>query len=126
MYQSIAILTADTNFHGEADVEFQLEIVFRIANHEHKVKVSCYNTTCKMMVQQMGEAPELKNYLENKFISKYFAEHFLISFGEQAMVSTPDMDANFIPKLKEEMKRLQQLFYKSKKKQLKPLPKSIK
>ena len=36
------------------------------------------------------------------------------------------MDDSFIPKLKEEMKRLQQLFYKSKKKQLKHLPKSIK
>ena len=124
--EAVKKVVADTNFHGEADVEFQLEILFKIRSHQHKVKILCFTTTCKMMVQLMGEAPEIKEYLGNKSVTKYFSEHFLISFGEQILATNPNIDDTFIPKLKEEMKRLQQLFYQSKKKNLKPLPKSIK
>ena len=41
MAEAVLKVTAETNFNGDADVEFQLEITFKIANHEHKVKVLC-------------------------------------------------------------------------------------
>ena len=124
--EAVKKVVADTNYHGEADVEFQLEISFKVNDFEHKVKVLCYTTTCRMMVQQMEEAPGAKSHLENKHVAKYFAEKFLLTFGENVLASMPNIDDQFIPKLKEEMKRLQQLFYKSKKKNIKPLAKPTK
>ena len=48
--EAVKKVVAKTNFHGEADVEFQLEITFVICNIQHKVKLLCYTTTCRMMV----------------------------------------------------------------------------
>ena len=117
---------AITHFHEKADIEFQLKIIFRVGENQHKVKVLCYSTTCRMMIQQMGESVEVKEHLNNKTIAIYFAEKFLVDFGKTVLVSNPKIEDSFIPKLKQEIKRLQQLFFKNKKKDLKPLPKSMK
>ena len=45
---------SDTNFHGEANVEYQFEVRFKVNDFEHKVKVLCFATTCNILVQNTG------------------------------------------------------------------------
>jgi hypothetical protein len=75
------------------------------------------------MVQNMGGKSEGKSYLQNKHSAKFFAEEFIINFGQKALENFPEMDDKYIPSLKLELKKMQEIFYKSKKK---PLAKTVK
>ena len=74
----------------------------------------------------MGGKSETKTHLDNKHIARFFAEEFILSFGRNAIASNPQIDDQYIPQLKLEIKRLQELHFKNKKKTIKPLAKSIK
>ena len=69
---------------------------------------------------------EKKTYLQNKHSARFFAEEFIISFGMKALSNDPDMDNKCIPQLRSALKKMQEAYFKSKKKVLKPLPKRIK
>ena len=69
---------------------------------------------------------EPKTYFQNKHSARFFAEQFLLVFGKNALDKCPNMDGQIIPKLKAELKRMQESFFKIKKKTLKPLAKTIK
>ena len=66
------------------------------------------------------------NYLGNRHCAKFFAEEFLLKAGHKALMEMPNLDDKFIPLLQEELRRLQELFYRNKKKTLKPLSKAAK
>ena len=100
---------ADTNFNGEASVEYQLEIIYLIDGNEHQLKILCFSTTCNIMVQNMGRKTEPKTYFQNRHSAKYFAEEFLLTIGHKALEDVLDMDDRFIPTLKSELKRMQEL-----------------
>ena len=117
---------ADTNFNGLADVEYQLEIRFKIGEFVHRVKVACYTTTCNLLVQNMGGKHEMKAYLQNKHVARFFSDEFILPFGQKALSENPSIDDKYIPSLKLEIKKLQELHFRNKKKTIKPLPKSLK
>ena len=74
----------------------------------------------------MGGKSEIKEHLDNKHSARYFADEFILPFGRKAILQMPAMDDIFIPKLKQEIKRLQEMYFKNKKKNLKPLQKTMK
>ena len=119
-------VTADTNFNGEANVEFQLEIKFAVEEIEHKVKVLCFSTTCNILVQNMGGKSVAKAYFRNQHCANYFATEFLLKIGTQALKSFPNMDDMFIPALKDALKKLQGAYFANKKRTVKPLAKVVK
>ena len=100
-------VVANTHMHGIADVEYQLEVSFKIGNNVHQVKVVCFSTTCNIMIQNMNGKSEQKTYLQNKHSARFFDEHFLIDFGKKAPEKFPNMDDQFIPKLRLELKKMQ-------------------
>ena len=55
-----------------ANVEYQLEIQFIVNENLHKVKLSCYTTTCNILIQNMGDKSESKDYLDDQHPSKFF------------------------------------------------------
>ena len=122
----VRIVVAETNHNGEANVEYQLEVDFKVAENEHKVKISCYTTTCNLLIQIMGQKPISHEHLNNRFAPKYFAEEIILPFGLKALATNPNMNQNFIPHLKSEIKKLQEQHFRNKKKTIKPLAKSIK
>ena len=64
-------VTADTNFNGEASVEYQLEVDFAVDGYAHKVKILCFTTTCNIMIQNMGGRPEIKLYLKINIVQSF-------------------------------------------------------
>ena len=96
----VAKVVADTIFHGEADIEYQLEIQFKVEENVHKVKVFCYTTTCNLLIQNMGGKHELKSYLNNQHVAKFFADQFIIPFGRKALASNAKIDDQYIPNLR--------------------------
>ena len=74
----------------------------------------------------MGEKSEEKSYFNNRHCAKYFTDEFIITTGQEALKAFPDLDDRFIPLLQRELKRMQELFFQSKKKSIKPLPKVVK
>ena len=116
-------VVADTDHHGQADVEFQLEVIFNIDGNKHKVKVSCYTTTCNLLVQNMGESPQAKFHLGDRHSSRFFADEFILPIGRNALQTVPNIDDKFIPFLRQEIRKLQELHFKNKNKTIKPLQK---
>ena len=116
---------AATNYNGVADVEYQLEVKFNVGEYLHKVKISCYTTTCNLLVQNMGGKHETKDYLDNRHVARFFVDEFIFPVGKEAL-KNESIDENFLPQLKAEIKRLQELNFLNKKRSLKPIPKSIK
>ena len=64
--EQTATATAPSKHSGIAEVEYQLECLYRVNDFKHKVKITCYTTTCKITITNMGEASEVKSHLENK------------------------------------------------------------
>ena len=124
--EPIQKVVAETNFHGEANVEYQLEVTFKIEANEHKVKILCFSTTCNIMVQNMGGKSALKSYFQNQHSAMFFASEFILSFGRAALGKCQDMDEQYIPGLKLQLKKMQELLFKNKKKTIKPFPKTVK
>ena len=119
-------VVADTNHHGEANVEYQLEVEFCVSGIEHKVKILCFETTCTVLVQNMGGKPKEMSHLGNQYTSMYFTREFIMNIGQKAFKDFPDMDEEFIPLLQEELKKMQEIYFRNKKKSIKPLPKVVK
>ena len=69
---------ANTHMNGVADVEYQLEVSFKIGENIHQVKVLCFSTTCNMLIQNMNGKSEAKSYFQNKHGARFFAEQFLL------------------------------------------------
>ena len=118
-------VVADSNHHGQADVEYQLEVQFIVGGHMHKVKLLCYTTTCNILVQNMDGKSESKDYIDNRHPARFFTEEFIIPFGKRALEKEPSLDDRFLPQLRTAIKKLQELHFKNKKKILKPLPKDL-
>ena len=101
--------TAPSKHSGMADVEYQLECVYKASEHEHKVKITCYTTTCNLLVTNMAGKAELKSYLGNKSNSRHFAERFLKPFLTKAEEDFPNLDDKFIPLIRAEIQRIEKL-----------------
>ena len=104
-----ATATATSKYSGNADVEYQLETVYKANEHQHKVKITCYTTTCKITVTNMEGKSEPKIYLDNKCNARYFAECFLEPFLKKALTDFPNLDDKFLPMIRNEIDRLQNL-----------------
>ena len=84
-----ATVVAETNFHGEANVEFQLEIGFEVAENTHRVKVLCFATTCQLLIQNMGGKSKQLQYLNNQHCAAFFAKEFIVAAGDEALKRIP-------------------------------------
>ena len=107
--EQTGVATAASKHSGVADVEYQLECVYKASGHEHKVKITCYTTTCNILVTNMGGKSEVKSYLGNRSNARYFAERFLKPFLMKAEEDFPNLDNKFIPLIKAEIQRIEKL-----------------
>ena len=94
---------------GNAFVEFAVEIKFKKNEHQHKVKLTAYSTTCMIMLQQIGDQPEPKTQLQNRSVPRYFAEEVLIPWCEKSLLGSFNKGFSefIISKLTEEVGKLE-------------------
>ena len=71
-----------TETQGEAFVEYAVTISFMVHSIEHTIKLTAYATTCKIMVQSIGEKPEPKAVFNNKCLPRFFVETILLLWCE--------------------------------------------
>ena len=103
------VATANSKHSGVADVEYQLECKYVVNEHEHKVKITCYTTTCNILITNMGEKSEIKPHLGNKYNARYFAETFIEPFLLTTQKNFNNLDDIFVPLIKKEIERLEAL-----------------
>ena len=101
--------TALSKHSGTAEVEYQMECVYKANEVKHKVKITCYTTTCKITVTNMGEESVIKSHLGNKYNARYFVESFLEPFLKKAEVDFPNLDEKFVPLILKEIERLESI-----------------
>ena len=88
------VATATSKHSGVADVEYQLECVYKACGNELKVKITCYTTTCDIHITNMGGKSEVKSYLGNKYNARYFAERIIQPYLIKAQEDFPILTSN--------------------------------
>ena len=74
---------ASTNMSGDAFVEYALDVRFIVSGHNHGVKLTAYPTTCKVMIQPL-EKVGFHQHLNNRSVTRYFTDVFLLPWCENA------------------------------------------
>ena len=98
---------AMTEEGSEAEVEYHLDISFKVMEKNHEIKIKLYNTNCRVHVQHAGKVECIEQeHLQNNCPPKFFAENVIIPFCEKAYDSIKDKDIAFVNHLKEEINRL--------------------
>ena len=69
-----------TETQGEAFVEYAVTISFMVHSIEHTIELTAYATTCKIMVQSIGEKPDPNN----KCLPRFFVETILLPWCESS------------------------------------------
>ena len=101
-------VAGSTNF-GKVDVEFTLEATFTVSDIVNKVKVKCYPTKCKMTITHMGGTCVPKAHLNGKYTPRYFAEKFIIPWGNKMIASYDNLDEQIVIHLEKELDRVTEL-----------------
>ena len=102
---------AGTESHGEAYVEFSMDITFKVNNHKHSIKLTAYTTSSHIMIQPIGEKSGIKEHLGNRGTPRYFVEQFLLPWSEKSISEkrfNESIQKMYIQALKEEIKKLEQ------------------
>ena len=110
----------------EADVEYHLDVKFKVKEQEIlEVKLKLYTTNCRIQVQHAGRK-ECKQYgfLHNCCPPKYFAERVILPFCLKAYEDVKDKEVAFVSHLKDEINRLMKEGTKSKVTKPKVVPKN--
>ena len=104
--QNAEAAKAGTEGSGDAYVEYSMEIKFKAGEYEHTVKMIAYTTSCSILVQNVGEPPEAKEHLGNRFTPKYFVDTFVLPWCERASVNKKYDEKQYVSAIENEIKRL--------------------
>ena len=76
-----------TETAGDAFIEYAIEVCFSNNNQlNHYVKITAYATTCKVMLQPIGEKPTITHqHLGNRSAIRYFLDMFIKPWCENAL-----------------------------------------
>ena len=98
------VVTVEGN---EADVEYHLDVRFKVKEENHDVKLKFFTTNCRIQIQHSGKR-ECKPYehLDMNCPPKFLAEKVLKPFCDQAYDDLKDRETSFISHLREEINRL--------------------
>ena len=58
---------------GDGFIEFALDVTFEVYKSFYTVKFTAYATTCKIMIQPIGEKPKSLDSLGKKTVSRYLS-----------------------------------------------------
>merc|ERR1719233_2722263 len=78
-------IKAATDSHGDAFVEYLMEITFKVTKHVHCVKLTAYTTTSQLVFQPVGEKSGPKEHLGQKGTPRFFVENFLLPWCSRAI-----------------------------------------
>merc|ERR1719233_1581517 len=81
-------IKAATDSHGDAFVEYLMEITFKVTKHVHCVKLTAYTTTSQLVFQPVGEKSGPKEHLGQKGTPRFFVENFLLPWCNRAISET--------------------------------------
>ena len=104
--EGIKVATED---HGEAFVEYSVEITFEANKGCHTIKLTAYTTNSHVMIQPMHEKSGLKENLGNLSSPRYFVEQFLLPWSNECISNNRFDEATrsvYLNLLKEEIKKL--------------------
>ena len=91
---------------GDAFVEYALELKFKANGHTHEVKITAFATTCKIMIQQLGEKPSFHTHLGNRSVPRYFADVFLLPWCESAYAKKTYIESDLIESIRKKIIQL--------------------
>ena len=100
---------AATDNHGDAFVEYLMEITFKVNKHVHCVKLTAYTTTSQLVFQPVGEKSGPKEHLGQKGSPRFFVENFLLPWCSKAISEkryNEDIATKYYNALKEEIRKL--------------------
>ena len=97
---------ASTESSGEACFEYSMSVTFQIGENIQTFKLTVYTTTCSIMVQQIGEPPEVKEHLGLRCTSKYFMDTYFVPWGEKIIEKNYCTGKSLVKELRIEIKRL--------------------
>ena len=100
---------SNTDTNKKAAVEFHIDVVFKTLDSEEKVKMKVFTTNNSFQIQGSGLK---KAYLNTEYPAKHFAKTYIIPFGEKILRKKPDIDNQYLPKLKKELLQLKQERFK--------------
>ena len=98
---------AITDEGNKADVEFNLDVNFKVNEEAHEVKLKLYTTNCRIQFQHAGKK-ECKQYdhLKNQCPLKYFAQNIIFPFCKKAYEDLKENEEAFVSHLRDEINRL--------------------
>ena len=105
-------LKAATGNHGDAFVEYLMEITFKANKHVHCVNFTVYTMTSQLFFQPIGEKSGLKEHLGQKGTPRYFVENFLLLWCSKAIFGkryNEEIANKYITALKEEIRKLDKM-----------------
>ena len=91
---------------GDGFIEFALDITFEVDKSMYTVKFTAYATTCKIMIQPIGEKPKSLESLNQKPVPRYFVDTFLLPWFEAAVKNKKYDEIELIEALKAEVIRM--------------------
>ena len=107
--ENAEVARAATESHGDADVEYTVDITFTKCEHVHSVKLTAYTTSSQLMVQPLKEKPGLLSHLGGRGTPRYFVEQYLLPWSEKA-VNDSNFDEqcrnDYINEIREQIKKL--------------------
>ena len=83
-----------------------MNVTFQIGEYIHTVKLTAYTATCSIMVQQIGEPPEVKEHLGMRCTPKYFVDTYFVPWGEKILEKNDYNGKTLVEELRMEIKRL--------------------
>ena len=104
-----------TGNSGDAFVEFALDVSYEVDKNIHTVKFIAYATTCKLMIQPIGEKSKALESLGNKNVPRYFVDTFLLPWCEIALQNKKYNAKELFDALRNEIVRLDLLKVDSRK-----------
>ena len=101
-----AVATKAKSGSGDAFVEYAMDIKFEVDKATHAIKFTAYATTCKLMIQPIGEKPKNLESLGNKTVARYFVDNFLLPWCEEAFANRKYDEKELLDALRNEIVRL--------------------
>ena len=104
-----------TGNSGDAFVEYALDISFKVEENIHAVKFTAYATTCKIMIQPLGDKSKTFIHLDNKTVPRYFVDFFLLPWCAKAFANKKYDEKALMDAITNEIVRLDLLKVSTKK-----------
>ena len=108
--QNAEAAKAPTESSGDAYVEYSMDIVFKVMDMVHTVKLTAYTTTCRLMIQPKGEQSGVKSNLGSRSTPRYFVDTFLLPWCSKAIDTksfNEKLSAFYVDAINEEIKRIE-------------------